>query len=113
MRTRPLCLLALAAPLLSGCATMGHDFDSVSLSWLKPGETGKQEILDRLGEPFRVGADAGDQTWTYGYYKYKLFGGSATKDLVIRFDPSGRVKSHTLNTSFPEEKERLDPALKR
>jgi len=105
-------LLALLAAALAGCATMGRNFDSTSLSWIREGDTGKKEIVERLGNPFRVGVDAGDQTWTYGYYKYKVFGESTTKDLVIRFDPSGKVKSYTLNTSFPEEKERLDPALK-
>ena len=98
---------------MAGCATMGHNFDSTSLSWLTPGQTDKQELLEKLGEPFRVGIDAGDQTWTYGFYKYKVFGTSTTKDLVIRFDGSGKVKSYTLNTSFPEEKEALEPTLKR
>ncbi len=105
----------LAAAILlavGGCATVGRNFDSTSLSWLKPGETDKHELLDKIGEPFRVGIDAGDPTWTYGFYKYKLFGTSITKDLVIRFDPDGKVKSYTLNTSFPEEKEVLDPTLK-
>lgn len=107
---------SLAAAMMigmAGCATIGHDFDSTSLSWLTPGQTDKQELLERLGEPFRVGIDAGDQTWTYGFYKYKVFGTSITKDLVIRFDASAKLKSYTLNTSFPEEKEALEPALKR
>jgi outer membrane protein assembly factor BamE (lipoprotein component of BamABCDE complex) len=105
--------LVICAFLTAGCASIGRDFDSTSLDWLKPGETDKTIILDHIGGPFRVGFDAGDPTWTYGFYKYRLFGTSVTKDLVIRFDAVGKVKSFTLNTSFPEEKERLDPALKK
>lgn len=69
-------------------------------------------MLENLGEPFRVGVDGGDPSWTYGYYRLSLFGGTLTKDLVIRFDASGRVKNWTLNTGFPEEKRALEPALK-
>ena len=101
----------VAAGLASGCATMGHDFDSTTLDWVRDGETGKNEILAKLGNPFRVGLEAGDQTWTYGYYRYSLFGESRTKDLVFRFDAAGKVKSWTLNTSFPEEKKALEPSL--
>jgi len=103
----------LASVALAGCATIGRDFDSTSLAWLKAGETGKTEVLAKLGLPFRVGVDSGDQTWTYGFYKYRLIGTSATKDLVIRFDPAGKVKSYTFNTSFPEEQRALDPAIPR
>ncbi len=103
----------LAGLLLAGCATIGRDFDSASLSWLKAGETTRADIQGRLGDPFRVGSDSGDPTWTYGYYKYRLIGDSATKDLVIRFAADGKVKSYTLNTSFPEEREALDPTLKK
>lgn len=113
MKRHPFLLAApLFATLLTGCATMGRNFDATDTSWLKAGETDKKAILDRLGDPFRVGSDAGDQTWTYGYYKYKVFGQSVTKDLVIRFTPDNKVKSFTLNTSFPEDKAQLEPALK-
>jgi len=112
MKLKMLVAVPLCAAVLAGCATVGKDFDSTSLSWLKAGETAKKDVLDRLGEPFRVGMDSGDQTWTYGYYKYRIIGDSSTKDLVIRYDSSGKVKNFTLNTSFPEEKRALEPELK-
>lgn len=104
-------LLTGLAILLAGCVTVGHNFDAVDLGWVKPGETTKAAILDKLGDPFRVGVDAGDPTWTYGYYKYRLMGGTVTKDLVFRFAADGKVKSFTLNTSFPQDKAALEPAL--
>ncbi len=102
-------LAAVPILLLAGCATVGGDFDSTGLSWLRAEETTKAQVLDRLGNPFRVGIDSGDLTWTYGFYRYRLIGQSNAKDLVIRFNPDGKVKSFTLNTTFPEEKEALDP----
>lgn len=104
MKPRLLVLLLLAA-----CATVGRNFDATSLSWLKAG-TPKAEVTGKLGAPLRVGSDAGVPTWTYGYYEYRAFGDSNNKDLVIRFNSDGTVKSYTLNTTFPAEKAKLDPA---
>lgn len=105
-------LVLLAATLL-GCATVGRNFDATSLGWLHPGETTRQELLANLGQPLRVGSDSGDSTWTYGYYQYRLVGDSNNKDLVVRFLPDGKVKSFTLNTTFPDEKRKLEPVLPR
>ena len=112
MKITSLLAIAITGAILSGCATVGKDFDSTSLSWLKSGETAKKDVLEKLGEPFRVGMDSGDQTWTYGYYKYRVFGDSDTKDLVIRYSADQKVKSYTLNTSFAEDKTALEPELK-
>jgi hypothetical protein len=106
-------LPALLVLGLAGCATIGRDFNATQTGWIRAGETDKTTLLSKLGDPFRVGVDAGDPTWTYGYYRYSLFGESVTKDLVIRFDDAGKVKSFTLNTSFPEEKTVLEPVLKK
>lgn len=98
---------------LTGCFSIGKNFvSSTAPSWIKPGETTKAQIQEKLGDPFRVGMDAGDPTWSYGYYQYRLFGMSDNKDLVFRFDTAGKVKSYTLNTTYPEEQEQLDPSLK-
>jgi len=105
--------LALVVLGLSGCVTLGRDFTTTDLAWLKPGETAKAAVLEKLGNPFRVGVDAGDPTWTYGYYRWNAFSDSQTKDLVIRWAPDGRVKTFTLNTSLPEEKSALEPSLKK
>jgi outer membrane protein assembly factor BamE (lipoprotein component of BamABCDE complex) len=93
------------------CATVGKNFDATGLSWLKDGETTKAQVLEKLGPPWRVGSDAGYLTWTYGYYEYRAFSDSNSKDLVLHFLADGKLKSYTLNTSFPEEREKLDPSL--
>jgi outer membrane protein assembly factor BamE (lipoprotein component of BamABCDE complex) len=100
---------AAALALLFGCATVGRDFDATRLDWLRTGRTSKTQVLEALGQPWRVGSDAGDPTWTYGYYEYHALGESNGKDLVIRFAPDGTVKSYTLDTSFPGERKALDP----
>lgn len=101
--------LVLATSL--ACATVGRNFDATQLAWLKNGETSKAQVLENMGPPWRVGTDAGDLTWTYGYYQYRALGESNSKDLVIHFGSDGRVKSYTMNTSFPKEREKLDASI--
>jgi hypothetical protein len=56
-----------------------------------------------FGEPWRTGLEDGQRTWTYGYYKYNLLGASQTRDLVVRFDDAGTVRSYTFNSTYPED----------
>jgi len=104
MRFNMAFLLVLWVLVLSGCVTAGQNFRSGDLSWIVVNKTSQDEIQRALGEPFRVGVDSGSRTWTYGYYRYRLFGQTHTKDLVIEFNREGKVSSYTFNTNFPEEK---------
>lgn len=88
-----------------GCITVGKRFNSDDLSWIVKNRTTRDDVYYELGEPFRAGNDSGKLTWTYGYYKYTLFGSTRTKDLVIYFNPDKTVDSYVFNTSFPGEKE--------
>jgi hypothetical protein len=67
------------------------------------GKTTKAQVLAMYGDPFRVGFENGDAKWTYGYYHYRLFGETETKDLDISFDRNGVVSSCTYSSSTPEE----------
>lgn len=100
-------LAAVAACLavggLSSCATMGRDFPDAQVEKIVLGTTTQQQVRDMFGEPWRVGLEDGKRTWTYGRYKYKLFGHSNTKDLVIRFNDAHVVASYTFNTTEHEE----------
>jgi outer membrane protein assembly factor BamE (lipoprotein component of BamABCDE complex) len=90
---------------LSGCLTVGANFPSENFSWIVKNKTTRADAQRLLGEPFRVGVDAGQNTWTYGYYRYRLFGPTYTKDLVLYFNKDGTVSSYTFNTGFPGEKQ--------
>ena len=69
---------------------------------IKIGQTTQSEIGKMFGPPWRTGMDDGDRTWTYGHYRYSLFGSTKTEDLVIRFDADDVVSSYTFNTTDPE-----------
>ena len=96
------CVAALALLLLlwlAGCASAGRDFPTHPVNDIRRGETDRSEIREMFGPPWRVGSENGQTTWTYGKYRYRLFGETSTTDLVIRFDDSGKVSSYTFNTT--------------
>ncbi|HAB51303.1 MAG: hypothetical protein A2381_13260 [Bdellovibrionales bacterium RIFOXYB1_FULL_37_110] len=105
MSIRLACLLLVF--VLLGCATVGSKFDFKGPNSIRTGETTRNDIINLYGEPFRVGYDNDNLVWTYGHYKYRLFGPTETKDLRIMFDKKGLVKDYTYSTSVDGEKEKL------
>lgn len=97
-------LLALvAAAVMTGCVTQGKDFSS-DLSWIKVNETTQSDVSSLLGTPHQVGNVGGTPTWTYSYYKLKMFGDSHTKDLKFYWTPDKKVKDFSFSSSFPTDK---------
>lgn len=94
-------IVTLSAPFLSGCATVGRDFPHRQVHEVKVNATTKSDLLARFGRPYRRGIEDGDSTWTYVYYKLRLFGGQTkTRDLYIRFEQD-TVRSYTYNSDVP------------
>jgi len=91
--------VCLSLLLIVSCATVGKDFPTDPVTLIKMGETTKTDIRRMFGEPWRTGIENGQKTWTFGYYKYRLFGETVTRDLVVRFDDRDRVASYTFSTS--------------
>lgn len=95
-------LLACACVLaLSACLTVGREFPTDEIGNLQIGQTTRDEVHRVFGEPWRAGVEDGRRTWTYGHYRYKLFGTTETRDLVVRFDAKGVVVSYTFNAAPP------------
>lgn len=83
-----------------GCVTNGDDFRSET-TWIKEGETKQSDVKMLLGEPYAVGNSSGKPTWTYGFYRYRLFGKSFQKELKIYWNPDGTVSHYSYTSSFP------------
>lgn len=95
-----LCIsLLLGTVPLTGCFTVGQEFAGSRVPEIKIGHTTRQEITELFGRPWRTGMEDGRTTWTYGIYKYSLFGADDTQDLLIRFDPQGIVRSYTYSST--------------
>jgi hypothetical protein len=94
-----LLLSGMAASQLTGCFSVGQEFAGSRVPEIKIGKTTKQEITELFGTPWRTGMEDGRTTWTYGIYKYSLFGADDTQDLLIRFDPQGIARSYTFSST--------------
>ena len=102
-RAGVLALVALPVVLATGCATIGHPFPPERVANVRIGETTKSQLLGDFGLPYRRGIEDGDSTWTYVHYKYRLFGERfRTRDLYLRFDANGRVRSYTYNSNMED-----------
>lgn len=102
-RSGPIALLvALASAALVACVSVGRDFPAEPVTGLEAGRTTRAEVRERFGEPWRTGWEDGQRTWTYGEYRYSLFGDPLARDLVVKFDDRGVVSSYTYNTTEPD-----------
>lgn len=92
-------VLLAAMFLLPACASVGRDFPVSQIPRIQIGRTTQNDIRAMFGEPWRVGIENGEKTWTYGKYRYGVFSETSTRDLVIRFDNYEVVSSYTYNTT--------------
>jgi hypothetical protein len=107
-RLRALARVTALGPglVLLGCLTVGQAFPVAPVSRIEIGTTTKQDVLHTFGAPWRTGLEDGQETWTWGHYRYALLGTTRTRDLVVRFDERDVVVSYSFNSSFPEDRRR-------
>ncbi len=101
-KLRPLTILSLAILLslpIYGCMpSVGRPFPVKQVRQLEIGTTTRAEVRQMFGDPWRTGIEDGFKTWTYGEYSV-----NNSRDLVIRFDEKGVVKSYSFSSSFPQD----------
>lgn len=99
-------LVALA--LTTGCALkVGRSFPSPDAALITVGTTDKAFLQRVFGQPYQVGLDSGDQTWRWFFAEGGLGGEQISKDLTVRFNPNGTVKSYSFMSNFPQDMTRL------
>ena len=96
-----LLVLSVTAVVLSACSpmTLGRDFPVEEVSSIQIGSTTRAEIRQHFGIPWRTGIEDGMMTWTFGYYSYEFSGKDLGRDLMIKFNKSGIVRSYSFNTT--------------
>ncbi len=94
--------VSAAILLLIGCVTVGRQFPAQHVEGIIIGETTRQDIQAKFGEPWRTGSDDGNPTWTFGWYRYSAFSAAKTRDLVVTFDKQEVVISYSFNASYPQ-----------
>jgi len=101
--------LALAVVVIAaGCLSIkfGHEFASPDRQLIVVGKTDKATLQRLLGAPYQVGIDSGDQTWRW-FYGQRDSGAELSKDLTVRFNADGTVKSYSFTSNFPDDMARL------
>jgi hypothetical protein len=102
MRSSLLPVVVLAAATGLGCVSVGSDFPSAPIAELAVGRTNQAEVQKEFGAPWRTGLEDGQRTWTYGHYRYSLFGGERARDLVLKWNAQGVLASYTYATTEDE-----------
>ncbi len=83
----------------TGCGTAGKPFDAEALDKIVNGTTTQAEVERLLGPPFKKGWENDKPVWIYEYNKYQMLGRDESKDIIIKFDKDGVVRSHQFMTS--------------
>jgi hypothetical protein len=96
--------LLVALPVLwaTACVVVGRNFPAGPVLRLEVGRTTQAQVRDAFGAPWRTGMEDGQRTWTYGHYRYSLFGNSKARDLVVKFDQHGVLASYTYSSTEPD-----------
>jgi outer membrane protein assembly factor BamE (lipoprotein component of BamABCDE complex) len=108
MRPALVMIPLLVAALSAGCisASFGREFPSPDPRAISVGKTDKDELRRLFGEPYQVGIDTGDATWRW-FFGHRGWGAEQTKDLSVRFNSDGRVKSYAFTSNFRDDMARL------
>jgi outer membrane protein assembly factor BamE (lipoprotein component of BamABCDE complex) len=106
--TRTPLVAFVVALALSGCAGLqvGREFPSPEAAQIKNDVTDKARLLTLFGEPYQVGIDNGDQTWRW-FYAQRSASATTSKDLSVRFNANGTVKSYSFTSNFPDDMKKL------
>jgi len=88
--------------LLAGCISYGREFPTPTPEAITNGVTTRAELLKLFGSPTQVGLEDGDQTWTWIHVRAGA-GQTLSKQLHVKFNERGVVKSYSYTSSLPEE----------
>lgn len=88
--------------LTSSCVTNGREFPS-RFDWIQKNKSRHEDVKLVLGDPQFVGTSDNIPSWTYGHYKYRLFGPSYTKELKVYWNADRTVQSYSFSSSFPDD----------
>lgn len=88
---------------LVGCVSIGREFPTPTPEMIKNGVTTRAEMLKLLGPPVQAGIEDGDLTWTWIHVRGGAAGETLSKQLHVKFDERGVVKSYSYSSNHPKE----------
>src|SRR5437667_1800155 len=100
-----LVILVLVASACGGLK-VGKEFPSPDAAQIKANITDKAALVQMFGDPYQAGIDNGDLTWRW-FYAQSGASTTISKDLTVRFNTNGTVKSYSFTSNFPEDMKKL------
>lgn len=92
--------MVLIGVLLVGCASMGQKIDQTALSSVTVGETTKQEMIQKFGDPISITLTSdGNLMGVWSYISSVAFGPTKIQQLSVIFDANEKVVKYNLNDS--------------
>lgn len=83
-------ILALAVPLVLGCATSGHKVDAAQVDAFQVGVATKDQVIAAFGRPTSfVNATDGSTHLVWSWAHASAFGGAKAEAFTFVFDPQG------------------------
>ena len=107
IKARAAVIVVVTLAAVAGCAALkaGRVFPSPDPAQITANVTDKAALERMLGAPYQVGLDSSDQTWRWFYAEHGS-DGEVSKDLTVRFNANGTVKSYSFTSNFPEDMRR-------
>ena len=76
---------------------MGRNFDGAYAQQIKPGETTKAEVREKLGRPAMLRTSGDEEVWTYAYYEGRGALGYMFGTIDPEFGDQGSQKRLTIS----------------
>ncbi len=93
MKAKGLVLICVAVfLLLSGCGSVGKDYDSSKVKDIQSGTTTKADIEAMFGKPYKTGVQNGHPVWVYEKSTYSAIGKDVSKSIIVEFDNNDVVR---------------------
>jgi len=100
MKTNRLTIFGFSILLfLTGCGTVGKNFNTSQVNNIQNHVTSQSEILKNFGPPFKKGIENSMTMWTYQFDQWNAIGPANSKDLVILFDKKDTVNSYRFTST--------------
>jgi len=95
-------VLVLAVAMLTGCATVGRDFDTTHANEIKTAQHDKAQMAAWFGEPrFTTRFDKNPkgcvERWQWSYGAAAVGSSTKAKALIVDFDADGKVCDHAFS----------------
>ena len=94
-------VLITCMAVMSGCGSVGKDFDIEMAQTIQNGKTTQSDIKKMFGSPFKTGVQNGNPVWVYEKNVYRALGKDSSKSLIVEFDHKGIVTGHQIMVDEP------------